>query len=319
MVDSGAAEGLPVRLVAGGTDLWPNLKRRAQKASTVVSLNGIAELRTLSREGERVAIGGTTTLAEIASSEDLAQLFPSVSAAARRISTPALRNMGTLGGNLCLDTRCNYYNQSEEWRRSVDYCMKEDGEVCWVAPSSSRCWAVSAGDLGPVLCSLGATTHLVSSEGERVVPVLALYRNDGIDYLKKRPEEILEWVELPPESSASACRSSFLKLRRRGAIDFSVLSVAAAVWFDGGGSVERCSVVLGSVSSAPLEVEAASEALVGGRLEEEEILEAARSCRQAATPLDNTDFAAQWRSKMVEVYAAEALRACSGNVSDIGL
>jgi 4-hydroxybenzoyl-CoA reductase subunit beta len=250
------------------------------------------------------------TLAHLGRHADLERRYPALSSAARGISTPALRNMGTIGGNLCLDTRCNYYNQSEEWRRSVDYCMKEDGEVCWVAPSSPRCWAVWAGDLAPVLTVLDAEVRLVSSDGERTVPVSDLYRDDGIDYLKKRPEEILSEIVLPAKSTSDRCRSSFQKLRRRGAIDFPVLSVAASIWYDGNGSIDRCSVVLGSVASLPLSVTAVPELLVGRRLDEEAIREAARLCRRAATPLDNTDYMAQWRGKMVAVFAERALRAC---------
>ena len=306
-----------MRVVAGGTDLWPNLKRRSQKASTVVSLGAVDGLREIevgagSNACGETRIGGMVTLAEFGRHPDLERRYPALSSAARGISTPALRNMATIGGNLCLDTRCNYYNQSEEWRRSVDYCMKEDGEVCWVAPSSSRCWAVWAGDLAPVLAVLDAEVRLVSEDGERTVPVSGLYRDDGIDYLKKRPNEILSEVLLPAESSSDRCRSSFLKLRRRGAIDFPVLSVAVSLWLDGNDSIGRCSVVLGSVASLPLAVTSVTELLVGHKLDEEAIREAARLCRRAATPLDNTDYMAQWRSKMVEVFAEKALRACSG-------
>ena len=124
LTGEGAAEGLGVRLVAGGTDLWPNLKRRSQKASTVVSLGAVDGLRDVHcGNGDGTRIGGMVTLAHLGRHADLERRYPALSSAARGISTPALRNMGTIGGNLCLDTRCNYYNQSEEWRRSVDYCM----------------------------------------------------------------------------------------------------------------------------------------------------------------------------------------------------
>ena len=148
--------------------------------------------------------------------------------------------MATLGGNLCVDTRCTYYNQTEEWRRSIDYCMKEEGTVCWVAPGSSRCWAHTASDAAPVLCALGAEVRLVSTEGRRTLPVEALYRDDGIDYLAKRPQEILTEILLPASAAAAAgCRASFWKLRRRGTIDFAVLSVAAAIWSRPDGAVTR--------------------------------------------------------------------------------
>lgn len=309
--DCGAEEGESVRLVAGGTDLWPNMKRRHQKAETVVSLRGLGEMRRIEADDGDLVLGATATLSEIAAHDLVCERFPSFARAARGISTPALRNMGTLGGNLCLDTRCDYYNQSEEWRRAIDYCMKENGEVCWVAPSSSRCWAVSSGDCAPILQVLGARVRLQSRSGERMVPLEALYRDDGIDYLRKTPGEILVEVRLPAQSGQDNCRTSFLKLSRRGAIDFPVLSIAVCIWIDRFGRVEKSSIVLGAIASLPRSVPAAEESLVGETLNEERIEEAARLCRRAATPLDNTDFMAQWRSKMVEVFAAKALTECA--------
>ena len=138
--------------------------------------------------------------------------------------------MGTLGGNVCVDTRCNYYNQSHQWRKAVNFCMKKDGEICLVAPGSSRCWAVSSSDTAPVLWSLGATARLVGPTGERTIPIHALYRDDGIEYLAKRPDEVLTDIMLP---AADGVRSAYLKLRRRGAFDFPVLGVAVALRMEG--------------------------------------------------------------------------------------
>jgi 4-hydroxybenzoyl-CoA reductase subunit beta len=223
----------------------------------------------------------------------------------------ALRNMGTLGGNLCLNTRCTYFGQSEEWRCSIDYCMKEKGTVCWVAPSSDRCWAISSSDTAPVLAALDARVRLVSRAGERTIPIADLYRDDGIEWLTKRPEEILAEVALPAASATGRCKTAYRKLRRRGSIDFAALTVAAAVWTDGAGVVERASIYLGSVASSPLRAEHAESVLVGRRLDTEAIAQAARACRAAATPLDNADFTAQWRSRMVEVWAANTLADCA--------
>src|ERR1700688_386502 len=236
----------PVRLVAGGTDLWPNMKRRHQRAETVVSLMGIPELAGI-RDGAdggngaaaadpgAVRIGATTLLDGVARHPLIAGRHPALATAVASISSPPLRNMGTLGGNLCVDTRCTYYNQTEEWRRSIDYCMKAEGSICWVATSSPRCWAHSASDSAPMLCALDASVLLASARGERAVPVADLYRDDGIDYLARRPDEILAEIVLPAGSSRDRCRSAFWKLRRRGSIDFAVLSVAAAVWTHAGG------------------------------------------------------------------------------------
>jgi len=308
-----ADQGPTARVVAGGTDLWPNMKRRHQQASTVVSLMGVPELRSVASDPEapEVRIGATTTLSSVQENQAIRSRFPALARAIGSISSPPLRNMGTLGGNLCLDTRCTYYNQTEGWRRSIDYCMKEAGTICWVAPSSPRCWAHTASDSAPMLSALGARVRLESKDGDRILPVTELFLDDGIDYLAKRPEELLTEIHLPPESSTETCRSSFWKLRRRGSIDFAVLSVAAALWFDDD-HVTRASVYLGAVGSYPMRVDGLDELLVGRPLTEERILEVAQVARRVATPMDNTDFKAQWRGAMAERYTQAALREIAG-------
>src|SRR6266704_393566 len=173
--------------VAGGTDLYPNMKRRHQEPKIVISLMGIPELGRF--DGRTV--GPCVTLSQLSDSPTVQQSHPAVATAARLVSTPLLRHMGTLGGNLCLDTRCNYYNQNYEWRKAIDFCLKKDGRICWVATASKRCVAASSTDTAPALISLGAIVHLVSTQGERDVGLAHLYRNDGIDYLTRRSDEIL--------------------------------------------------------------------------------------------------------------------------------
>ena len=228
------------------------------------------------------------------------------------ISSPPLRNMGTIGGNLCVDTRCTYYNQTEEWRRSIDYCMKAEGEICWVATSSPRCWAHTATDSAPMACALGAKVKLVSKEGERVIPIDDLYRDDGIQYLAKRPDEILTGLYLPADATADRCRSAFWKLRRRGSIDFAVLSAAAAVWTAPDGTVEKARIYLGAVSSRPLAAQESADFLIGKKLDRETIAQAAKLTRKVATPMDNTDFQTQWRGTMVQRYTEAALCEVAG-------
>ena len=198
-----AGEGPAARLVAGGTDLWPNMKRRHQSARTVISLMGLPELRQITANGD-LTIGATAILDDVARHPVVGDRYPALARAVHSISSPPLRNMATLGGNVCVDTRCTYYNQTEEWRRSIDYCMKEAGTVCWVAPGSSRCWAHTASDSAPVLCALDAEVRLVSSQGARTLPLVELYRDDGIDYLSKRPDEILTEITLPASSASVA-------------------------------------------------------------------------------------------------------------------
>ena len=308
-----AGEGPAARLVAGGTDLLPNMKRRHQQATTLVSLMNVPELcGIVDGNGSGLRVGATTTLSAVAEHAALRARYPALARAVESISSPPLRNMGTIGGNLCLDTRCTYYNQTEEWRRSIDYCMKEQGKICWVATSSPRCWAHSASDAAPMLCALGATVRLASRDGERELPLAALYRDDGIDYLAKRADEVLVGVRLPADADAAHCRSAFWKLRRRGSIDFAVLSVAAAVWLDPAGVVERAAIWLGAVGSSPREAAPAAASLAGNRLDADAIGRAAELAKKTATPMDNTDFQTQWRKAVVGRYVEAALADCAG-------
>lgn len=298
------------RIVAGGTDLWPNMKRRHQQADRVVTLGRLEDLKGISGDPTReITIGAMTTLTQVAKHPTIVEHYPMVARAILSISSPVLRNMGTIGGNLCLDTRCTYYDQSEEWRQSIDYCMKEAGKTCWVAPSSPRCWAISASDSAPLLSALRARVKLVSVRGERVIEARDLYQDDGIAYLTKARDEILTAILLP---AADAFESSFWKLRRRGSIDFSVLTAAPALKRDAQGTVTEAHVHLGAVASFPVECGAANDVLLGKQLTEDVIREAARAAKRDANPLDNTDFTLQWRAKMVERYVEAALREIAG-------
>ena len=300
--------------VAGGTDLYPNMKRRHQEPRVVISLMGIPELRADGRSAGRadggIVLGSCVTLTELSASPPVRQTAPAVGVAAALVSTPLLRNMGTLGGNLCLDTRCNYYNQTYEWRQAIDFCMKKDGHICWVAPSSPRCWAVSSSDVAPVMVALGAHYVLVGPAGERVVPAARFYHNDGINYLTKQPDEILVAVRLPRPDGWDAV---YHKLRRRDAFDFPVLGVAAWVKWETGkgkretGNVTEARIVLGGVASWPQEVPEAGAALAGTDLSDEAIAAAADAAYRPAKPMDNTDFDLSWRKQMTRVYVTRAL------------
>lgn len=300
-----------VRVVAGGTDLWPNMKRRHQKAETVVSLMRLPEIRGIHANGE-LRLGATTILSEIEADPRVRERWPALATAVASISSPPLRNMGTIGGNVCVDTRCTYYNQTEDWRRSIDYCMKAEGKICWVATSSPRCLAHTASDSAPMLCALGAGVRLLSKEGERVIPIEGLYHDDGIRYLAKRPDEIVTDVYVPGTADASHCRSAFWKLRRRGSIDFAVLSAAVALWTDPAGIVTNARIYLGAVGSYPVQATESMQLLIGKPLTPEIIAEAARLARKPAYPMDNTDFQAQWRGTMVVKYTEAALRDAAG-------
>ncbi|MFQ6005215.1 MAG: FAD binding domain-containing protein [Woeseia sp.] len=304
--------GGDTRLVAGGTDLWPNMKRRHQKAETVVSLMSVPELASIDTADTDIRLGATATLTDILRHDQIRKRYPALATAVASISSPPLRNMGTIGGNLCIDTRCTYYNQTEEWRRSIDYCLKEQGEICWVATKSPKCWAHTASDSAPILCALHASVKLVSKKGARELPLEDMYVDDGIDYLAKRPDEILTEIIVPGKSDSTHCRSAFWKLRRRGSIDFSTLSVAAAVWTDDKDVVTRAAMYLGAVGSAPMPVTQIETALIGNEITEEAIAKIAHAAHKIARPMDNTDFAPSWRGKMTEHYVTAALREIAG-------
>jgi 4-hydroxybenzoyl-CoA reductase subunit beta len=315
-----AEHGPRAMLLAGGTDLVPNLKRRQQAPEVIVSLRRVRALRDIALTADGgLAIGAGVTLAELSADRPIREQYGALFRAAAQVATPHLRNMGTLGGNLCLDTRCNYYNQNWEWRRAIDFCMKAphgsaiaqaEGGVCWVAPGSPRCWAVSSSDTAPALIALGAQVTLTSTRGEREIPLEELYADDGMAYLTRRPDEILTLVRLPPP--APGWRSTYWKLRRRGSFDFPVLSVAAAVRLGAGGVVEDARVVLGAVASRPLLVPAA-DALRGRPLDDRAIGELTDSSAFLAKPLDNTDFDLGWRKRVAREYLTGALRELRGD------
>jgi 4-hydroxybenzoyl-CoA reductase subunit beta len=292
------------QFVAGGTDLFPNMKRRQQTPKTVISVMRLNELNEISGDGTGgLRIGASVTLTDLCENKTINGDYPVVAHAARTISTPLLRNMGTIGGNLLLDTRCNYYDQNFEWRKGINFCLKKDGDVCWVAPGSSKCWAVQSSDLVPVMVAIGAKLRFISTLGERVIEAAGLYNDDGIEYLHKRPDELLVSIDLPP---TDGWRASYHKLRRRGAFDFPVLGVAAYVKQQGG-LVTDAKIVLGGIAPSPVVIKDAENALVGKPLDTHQIHAAAEAAYVKARPLDNTDFVYQWRKQMARQYTIRAL------------
>jgi 4-hydroxybenzoyl-CoA reductase subunit beta len=295
-----AGEGPNAMLIAGGTDLLPNMKRRQMAPKLLVSLKKIEEMR---RNG--ATLGAATTLTEIIGKKELPL---GLRQAAHQVATVHLRNMGTIGGNLCLDTRCNYYNQNYEWRKAIDFCLKKDGDICWVATASKRCVAASSTDCAPALMALGARVKLVSSSGEREVALEDLYNNDGIDYLRRRPDEILTEIRIPP-----GFMSTYWKLRRRGAFDFPVLGVGAALKMNGEKNVEEARIALGAVASRPFLVDKAGEFLKGKKLTDDVIEETSRLVASRAKPMDNADLDLYWRKDVTVQFASYALRELRGD------
>ena len=302
-----AASPTDTMIVAGGTDLLPNMKRRQQTPRVLVGLRHIGSLQAIALNGG-LRVGAGVTLATLVADDRVRAACRGLWQACAQVATPHLRNMGTIGGNLCLDTRCTYYDQSADWRQAIGYCLKKDGQTCWVATSSPRCLAVSSTDTAPMLQALGAQVQLVSAGGTRTLAVDALYQNDGMHYLTRRPEEVLTEITIPDPRAWVSC---YWKVRRRGSFDFPVASVAAAVKYEGDHVVDA-RIVLGAVASRPLAAPAAA-ALIGGRLADAEIAEAAEAAYDVAKPMDNTDFTLVWRKRIVRAIVTCALRELRGD------
>ncbi len=307
ILDGEGANAMPL---AGGTDLLPNMKRRQQVPRTLMSLRRVEALTQVECSPSGSRLGACLTLSDIADDPRFRNGLTALAQAASLVATPQIRNMATLGGNLCLDTRCNYYDQNYEWRKSIGFCLKKDGATCWVAPGSAKCVAVSSTDTAPALIALGARVRLISCRGEREVSLSELYQNDGIHYIQRRPDELLTEVLL---DSSNGWRSTYWKLRRRGSFDFPVLSVAAAARVTTGGVVENVRIVVGSAACRPLLAGEAAKCLQGRPLNPEAIAEAAALAARIAKPLDNTDFDMTWRKRVTAEFVTYALRELRGD------
>jgi 4-hydroxybenzoyl-CoA reductase subunit beta len=303
--ESDIARGTPsvtVMLVAGGTDLFPNMKRRQFAPQVLVSLGRVTGAREISNgSGLRIAAGATLT--EVATHPTVTRSYTALAQAAGAVSTPQLRNMGTIGGNLCLDTRCNWYDQSLFWRTAEGYCMKTHPEVvCRVAPSSPRCLAVASADTVPALIALGAKVSVENASGRRDLDLAELYREDGIRYLAMGRDDVVVSVTLP---DATGWRSTYVKLRDRNSFDFPIAGVAAAVRLDGQ-TVTDARIAVTGVASRPVAVDA--KALVGTKLEDDAIVAAADAVHKGSRPMDNTSGTISQRKRAARVFTERALR-----------
>ena len=287
--------------VAGGTDLFPKLKRRQFEVESLISLDFLN--RDIQNGSDGCVVGAGVTLSAAAVDRMLTKGFPGYAEAAGLVSSPPLRNVGTVGGNLCVDTRCNYYDMTYEWRKAAGFCIKKDGDICLVAPSSPRCWAVTSSDTAPMAIALDATVQLTGPDADREIPVSALYRDDGIQYMAKQHSEVVSAIHL---RTVAGTRSAYVKLRRRGSIDFPIAGAAVALRLDGD-TVTDCRIVLSAVASHPLEATAAEQFLKGKRLDADTMRETAEIAAKPAKPLDNADLSHFWRKRMVRVVVEQAL------------
>jgi 4-hydroxybenzoyl-CoA reductase subunit beta len=296
--------------VAGGTDLIPNMKRRQFEPPVLVGIRRLENggLIETGVDGG-LTLGAGATLRQIAADSRVVAAYAGLAEAAGQVANLQIQRVGTLGGNLCVDTRCNYYNQTYEWRRSVGFCMKKDGDICLVAPGSSKCWAISSSDSAPALIALGATVELTGRDGVRTLELGDLYQDDGIDFLTRRPDEILTRVMLPAPRPGQ--RSAYTKVRRRGSFDFPILGVGASLRLDEG-LIRDARVVLGAVHTHPLDVTEATEILEGQAPSMELLDAAAEAAYRKSTPLDNADLVYYWRKRVTRVHVRRTLARLCG-------
>jgi len=299
--------GGEARVLAGGTDLLVACKLRNVKPALLVSLGGIPELKGIRPLQEKgISIGAMTSLRDLGESPLIRDNYPALAQAAASVGSTPLRSMGTLGGNLCVNTRCIYYNQSEQWRKVHATCFKMGGSVCHVVPKGKKCYAVFSGDMAPALIALDAEATLISSGGERRISVKELYTGDGKEPLSLQPGEVLSEIGLPPLSESQ--RSTYLKFRLRGSIDFPLTGVGVRMDSNGEGKCADCKVVLTAVGSEPIEACKASEVLIGKAPTTELISQAAEQAGKEAHPLANAPGSTPaYRRKMVGILTRRGL------------
>jgi 4-hydroxybenzoyl-CoA reductase subunit beta len=298
--------GLDAKLVAGGTDLIPSMKQGLFAPKVLLDLKGVRDLAFIHFDPERgLALGALTTISALANSPIIARHFPVLQAAAKTVASPLLRNTGTLGGNLCLDTRCLYYNQSAFWRQSLGGCIKKEGTVCHVARGGAKCWAAFSGDAAPALLVLGASVRLASPRGWREVALTDFYANDGLVHINKAHDEIVTSIHVPAASAGWG--GIYKKLRIRQSIDYPLAAVAAAMRRDQDGTCVQARVALTAVNPAPKLVKAA-EALAGKRYDQELVEEVAADAIRTGKPLRTSASTMEYRRHMVRVFVRRALQ-----------
>ena len=305
-------EAMPM---AGGTDLMPNMKHRLFTPAHVVSLNRIAAMRgvALGPSGQHLRIGALETLADVSANPLVRRHFPGLADAAGLVAGPQLRNMGTIGGNVCLDTRCTYYNQTEFWRGALGYCLKKAGTVCHVTRVGRKCVAAHSADTPPNLIALGATLVLAGPGGAREIPAADFFVTDGIWNTRRARDEILTGIRIP--IGGPGRRSAYRKLRQRHSIDFPLLSVAVAGDFEENGAVERICGVVSALGARPRVLAGWEEIAVGARLDEEVIGALADRAHAQCRPLENIIVDADWRRAMVRVQVKRALAELAGGMT----
>ncbi len=297
--------GAEAQMIAGGTDLLPSMKQGLFAPRVLIDLKGLRELDFIRFDARRgLEIGALTTISALANSQVVAREFPVLHEAAKTVASPLLRNMGTLGGNLCLDTRCLYYNQSEFWRGSLGGCIKKDGAVCHVAPGSDTCWAAFSGDTAPALLALEATVELAGPRGRREIPLAELYVNDGLVRLTKAADEMVTAVRVP--AANAGWLGTYRKLRIRQSIDYPLAGVAVVMRKRADGSCAQARIGLTAVNPMPRLV-TASDRLAGQAYSAALVEDVAREAIRVGKPLKTSASTMEYRRQMIQVFVRRAL------------
>jgi 4-hydroxybenzoyl-CoA reductase subunit beta len=300
-----------IRVLAGGTDLIPSMRQKLFEPEFVLDIRHIAELSGIrERQGSGIEIGALTTLSDIEHSALLRRRYPVLTEAAATVASPVLRNMGTLGGNICLDTRCLWYNQSLTWRKGCGFCIKKDGDLCHVAPGGTKCWAAFSGDTPPALLCLKAEIEIVGLAGRRRIPLNELYTGLGDTYRTLQPAEIVTRVFLP-ESTADF-HGVYRKLRIRGSIDYPLAGVAV-VMKRSNGHISDARLALTAVNPAPLLVKGAAEAMAGKIVDEALAEFVGNLAARTAKPLTTSALTPEYRREMIRVFTKRAILAAATN------
>lgn len=296
-------------LMAGGTDLLVNIKHRVATPGVVIGLRSLPELNGIEGDSRGwLNIGAAVTLRRIETEPFLSDVYPALAYAAGLVSVPQIRAVGTIGGNVCLDVRCNYYNQSFEWRKGIGFCMKRDSPICRVAPGGDRCWAVSSADTVPVLIALRSDVSVVGSNGTRRLPLDHLYQDDGLAPMTLQPGEIVTSIHVPPPEGYATV---YQKFRIRHSFDFPLAGVAVSVRRSGD-IVEDARIVLTAVASYPERAVEAEESLRAKALDDFSIADAGAAVFRRAKPMDNTAGTIFHRKRMARVLVERALREIAG-------
>ena len=310
--DSRSGQVRATRIVAGGTDLVPSMQQKLFEPQYVLDIRHIPELKGIRQTDEGTEIGALTTLTQIEHSDFLRKNYLVLTEAARTVASPILRNMGTIGGNICLDTRCLWYNQSLTWRKSCGFCIKKDGDLCHVAPGGTKCWAAFSADTPPALLCLKAEIEIASAKGVRRIPLREFYTGLGDSYRNLAPDELLTRVILP--KSSAGYRGVYRKLRIRGSIDYPLAGVAV-VLRRSNGHVSQGQVALTAVNPAPVIVKGASE-LLAGKAVDEKLAEAIGDlAARTAKPLTTSALTPEYRREMIRVFTKRALLAAANGLA----